>query len=83
MQNHSISKPADLNELLRKVIFSRIVTGILGLAVFAGAWFGIAGRVAWWQGWAFLFTFISFREYLGVASIKVEPRTGARAQSSS
>lgn len=22
-------------------------------------WFGIAGRVTWWQGWAFLLTFVS------------------------
>jgi hypothetical protein len=53
-----MSKPADLNEPLRKVILSRIVTGTLGLAVFTLAWFGIAGRVNWWQGWAFLLTII-------------------------
>ena len=55
-----MSEPAYLNEPLRKVILSRIGTGILGLAVFTGAWFGIAGRVTWWQGWAFLLTFIIY-----------------------
>jgi protein-S-isoprenylcysteine O-methyltransferase Ste14 len=55
-----MSKPADLNEPLWKVILPQIMTGILGLAVFAGAWFGIAGRVTWWQGWAFLLTFIIY-----------------------
>jgi protein-S-isoprenylcysteine O-methyltransferase Ste14 len=55
-----MSKPADLNEPLQKVILSRIVIGILGLVVFILAWFGIAGRVTWWQGWAFLLTFIVY-----------------------
>jgi protein-S-isoprenylcysteine O-methyltransferase Ste14 len=39
---------------------SRIVTGILGLVVFAAAWFGIAGRLTWWQGWAFLIAFVAY-----------------------
>jgi len=71
--SHSMSKPADLNEPLRKVIVSRIVTGILGLAVFTWAWFGIAGRVTWWQGWAFLFTFIIYVSILVWHLSKLNP----------
>jgi len=55
-----MSKPADSNEPLRKVLLSRTVSGILGLAVFALAWFGIAGRVTWWQGWALLLTVVIY-----------------------
>jgi len=62
-----------MNEPLRKVIYSRIVTGIFGLAVFTGAWFGIAGRVTWWQGWAFLLTFIIYVSILVWRLIKVNP----------
>lgn len=58
--NHQMSKPADLNEPLWKELLPRITTGILGLTAFAVAWFGIAGRLTWWQGWAFLFTFIIY-----------------------
>ncbi|MFZ2096748.1 MAG: isoprenylcysteine carboxylmethyltransferase family protein, partial [Anaerolineales bacterium] len=68
-----MSKPADLNKPLRKVILSRIVTGILGLAVFTLAWFGIAGRVTWWQGWAFLLIFIIYVSILGWRLSKLNP----------
>ena len=68
-----MSKPADLNEPLKKVTLSRIMRGILGLAVFTVAWFGIAGRVTWWQGWAFLLTFIVFTSILVRHLSKVNP----------
>ena len=68
-----MSKPTDLNEPLWKVIFPRIITGILGLAVFAGAWFGIAGRVTWWQGWTFLLTFIVYVSILVWRLSKLNP----------
>ncbi len=68
-----MSKPANLNEPLRKVILSRVVTGILGLAVFTWAWFGIAGRVTWWQGWAFLLTFIIYVSILVWHLSKLNP----------
>jgi protein-S-isoprenylcysteine O-methyltransferase Ste14 len=68
-----MSKPVDLNEPLRKVILSRIVTGTLGLAVFTLAWFGIAGRVNWWQGWAFLLTFIIYVSILVRRLLKLDP----------
>jgi len=68
-----MSKPADLNEPVWKVILPRIMTGILGLAVFTGAWFGIAGRVTWWQGWAFLLTFIIYVSILVWRLSKLNP----------
>jgi len=68
-----MSKPADLNEPLRKVILSRIVTGVLVLAVFTWTWFGIAGRVTWWQGWAFLLTFIVYVSILVWRLSKLNP----------
>lgn len=68
-----MSKPADSNEPLRKLILSRIATGGLGLAVFTVAWFGIAGRVTWWQGWAFLLTSIIYVSILVWHLSKVDP----------
>jgi len=68
-----MSEPADVNEPLRKGIGSRIVTGTLGLAVFAGAWFGIAGRVTWWRGWAFLSTFTAYVSVLMWRLSRVNP----------
>jgi protein-S-isoprenylcysteine O-methyltransferase Ste14 len=68
-----MSKPADMNEPQRKEIFSRSVTGILGLAVFTMLWFGVAGRVTWWQGWAFLLTFIIYVSILVWRLSKVNP----------
>lgn len=62
-----------MNGPQRKGIFSRIVTGIFGLAVFAILWFGVAGRVAWWQGWAFLLTFIIYVSVLMWRLSKVNP----------
>jgi protein-S-isoprenylcysteine O-methyltransferase Ste14 len=68
-----MSKPADSNEPLRKVILSRTVSGILGLAVFALAWFGMAGRVTWWQGWALLFTVVIYLSVLVWHLSKLNP----------
>ncbi len=62
-----------MNEPTRKEIFSRSVTGILGLAVFTMLWFGVAGRVTWWQGWAFLLTFIIYVSILVWRLLKVNP----------
>jgi protein-S-isoprenylcysteine O-methyltransferase Ste14 len=62
-----------MNDPQRKEIFSRSVTGILGLAVFAVLWFGVAGRVTWWQGWAFLLTFIIYVSILMWRLSKVNP----------
>ena len=62
-----------MNEPTRKEIFSRSVTGILGLAVFTMLWFGVAGLVTWWQGWAFLLTFIIYVSILVWRLSKVNP----------
>lgn len=63
----------DLNEPLCKVLLPRIVTGIFGLVVFALAWFGIAGRVTWWQGWAFVLTFLIYVSILVGRLAKLNP----------
>jgi protein-S-isoprenylcysteine O-methyltransferase Ste14 len=68
-----MSEPAVLNEPLWKALFPRIVTGIFGLVVFTGVWFGIAGRVTWWQGWAFLLTFITYVTILMWRLSKLDP----------
>jgi protein-S-isoprenylcysteine O-methyltransferase Ste14 len=52
-----------MNRPRSKEIPSRVVTGILGLVSFTSLWLGIAGRLTWWQGWAFLLAVIG---YVGV-----------------
>jgi len=68
-----MSKPADKNEPLQTEIFPRAVSGIFGLFVFSLLWFGVAGRVTWWQGWAFLVTFILYVSILMWRLLKVNP----------
>ena len=41
-------------------ILPRAVMGGAGLAAFAVAWFAIAGRATWVQGWAFLLAFVGY-----------------------
>jgi protein-S-isoprenylcysteine O-methyltransferase Ste14 len=62
-----------MNRPRSKTIISRIVTAILGLVSFALLWFGIAGRLTWWQGWAFLLTFIAYVGALVWRLSKVSP----------
>jgi protein-S-isoprenylcysteine O-methyltransferase Ste14 len=62
-----------MNRPRSKTIISQIVTGILGLVSFALLWFGIAGRLTWWQGWAFLLTFIAYVGALVWRLSKVNP----------
>jgi protein-S-isoprenylcysteine O-methyltransferase Ste14 len=62
-----------MNRPRSKTIIPRIVTGILGLVSFALLWFGIAGRLTWWQGWAFLLTFIAYVGALVWRLSKVSP----------
>ncbi|MFC1936628.1 methyltransferase family protein [Chloroflexota bacterium] len=68
-----MSKPENLNEAPRKASLSQTITGVLGLAVFAAVWFWIAGRVTWWQGWAFLLVFIIYISILVWRLTKVNP----------
>jgi len=56
-----------------KPFLPRIVTGFIGLGLFVGLWFAIAGRVTWWQGWAFLITFIAFVSVLVWRLSKLDP----------
>ena len=51
----------------------RFVTGIIGLGLFAGAWFALAGRITWWQGWTTLLAFVSFVGVLSLRLAKVNP----------
>jgi protein-S-isoprenylcysteine O-methyltransferase Ste14 len=62
-----------MNKPASKASLSRIVSGILGLVLFALFWFGIAGRLTWWQGWAFLLTFITYVCVLAWRLSKVSP----------
>jgi protein-S-isoprenylcysteine O-methyltransferase Ste14 len=62
-----------MNRPRSKTIIPRIVTAILGLVSFALLWFGIAGRLTWWQGWAFLLTFIAYVGALVWRLSKVSP----------
>ena len=68
-----MSEPADSKEPFWKEFLSQAVTAIIGLAVFAIAWFGIAGRATWWQGWAFLLTFIIYASILVWRLSRVNP----------
>jgi len=71
--NHQMSEPADMNAPQSKAMLPRIVTGTVGLVSFALLWFGIAGRLTWWQGWAFLLTFITYVSILVWRLSKVDP----------
>jgi len=44
----------------------RIALGALLLAGFASAWFALAGRIDWIEGWAFLILFTGFSTGLGL-----------------
>jgi protein-S-isoprenylcysteine O-methyltransferase Ste14 len=68
-----MTRLTDSNGRGLKEIRSRIVTGMLGLIVFTLLWFGIAGRVSWWQGWVFLCTFIAYVNILVWRLSKVNP----------
>jgi protein-S-isoprenylcysteine O-methyltransferase Ste14 len=58
---------------LAKVIMPRIVTGVSGLALFALLWFGLAGRLTWLQGWAFLVTFVAYSGVLAWRLSRLNP----------
>jgi protein-S-isoprenylcysteine O-methyltransferase Ste14 len=68
-----MSRPAESKKPLQKVVLPRTVAGVLGLAAFAWAWFGIAGRATWWRGWAFLLTFIIYVSVLMWRVSKLDP----------
>jgi len=43
----------------------RVGRGLLGYLAFAAFWFGLAGRLTWWRGWAFVLLFLG---YVGLMS---------------
>ena len=57
---YGMKSPAIIRPMQTKTTLSQILRGILGLVVFILVWFGIAGRLAWVQGWAFLLAFIAY-----------------------
>jgi protein-S-isoprenylcysteine O-methyltransferase Ste14 len=68
-----MSKPVDMKAPLSKAILRRIVTGVVGLVAFAVLWFGLAGGLTWWQGWAFLLAFIAYATVLVWRLSKLNP----------
>ena len=68
-----MTKPSELTEPPKKNTRSQIVATLLGLALFALSWFAIAGRVTWWQGWAFLLTFVTFSSILVWRTSRLNP----------
>lgn len=51
----------------------RVLLGAVLLAVVAAAWFGLAGRIDWLEGWAFLVLFGGFSNGLGLWLRKANP----------
>ena len=62
-----------MNEPPGQPILSRIAARIVGMVVFTLVWFGIAGRVTWWQGWVFLLVFITYSMILVWRISKLNP----------
>jgi len=62
-----------LNAPNRAVSASQIATGIFGVILFSVVWFFIAGRLTWWQGWAFLFTIVIYLSILSWRLSKFNP----------
>jgi protein-S-isoprenylcysteine O-methyltransferase Ste14 len=66
----------------------RIISGVLGLALFVLIWFGLAGRADWIQGWAFVSGFTLYVVALVWRMARIDPdlvrernRPGEGAQS--
>jgi protein-S-isoprenylcysteine O-methyltransferase Ste14 len=68
-----MAKPPDMNEMSVKALLPRIVTGVLILVIFASLWFGVAGRLTWWQGWAFLLAATAYVTFLAWRLSKLNP----------
>ncbi|GAI05589.1 unnamed protein product [marine sediment metagenome] len=59
MSKRSANESQTSSEAPALGILPRVVASSTGLLVFALAWFGIAGRVTWVQGWALLLAFVA------------------------
>jgi protein-S-isoprenylcysteine O-methyltransferase Ste14 len=65
-------------------LLRRTLVGFFGLGLFAAAWFGLAGRLNWFQGWALLLFFLIFVVALSLRMAKLDPDlVRERTQSSS
>jgi protein-S-isoprenylcysteine O-methyltransferase Ste14 len=68
-----MSNPANSNASPLKALLPRIVSGVIGLAAFAMVWFWVAGRLNWWQGWAFLLISTAYVSVLTWRLSKINP----------
>lgn len=59
-----MTEPAGENQNQSESQSSIIARGVLALVVYAAVWFALAGRLTWWQGWAFLLAFVGFLSVL-------------------
>ncbi len=55
------------------MVRSRILSTVAGVIVGALIWFGLAGRLTWWQGWAFPLIFIAYSGVLAWRLSKLDP----------
>jgi hypothetical protein len=58
----------------------RIAMALLLLAVIGSAWFALAGRIDWVEGWAFLILFTAFTAGLGIWLGRTNPSLLAERQ---
>jgi protein-S-isoprenylcysteine O-methyltransferase Ste14 len=69
---------------LWRALLPRSLMGLTGLALFTAAWFGLAGRLNWLQGWSLLLFFLVFTLTLSLRMAKLNPDlVRERTQSSS
>ena len=55
------------------MVRSRILSTVAGVIVGALIWFGLAGRLTWWQGWAFPLIFLAYSGILAWRLSKLDP----------
>ena len=60
MPENSIVEPKASPEKPSRPTWLRTVAGLAGLALFVAAWFAVAGRVTWLQGWVLTLVFLAF-----------------------
>jgi protein-S-isoprenylcysteine O-methyltransferase Ste14 len=51
----------------------RLVVGLVGLALFVAAWFAVAGRATWVQGWALIVVFAGYVGALAWRLSRIDP----------
>jgi protein-S-isoprenylcysteine O-methyltransferase Ste14 len=63
----------DTQNSLWQSLLPRTLVGLMGLALFTAAWFGLAGRLDWAQGWALLLFFLIFVAAISLRMAKFDP----------